>query len=96
MINSGKDKNHSEKNKRKTEKKSARISFEFFVENMLSGREQELAGRLREAASQVIGSDDEGHEDDEGDVGDDGDEMIKKLHFLTFMKKSSRVTRAWC
>ena len=70
---------------------------------MLSGREQELAGRLREAASQVIGSDhdedDEGDDDDgddEGDVGDDGDEMILKLHFLTFMKKSSRVTRAWC
>ena len=80
MINSGKDKNHSEKNKRKKEKKSARISFEFFVENMLSGREQELAGRLREAASQVIRSDDESDEsdeDDEGDVGDDGDEMIK-------------------
>ena len=73
MINSGKDKNHSEKNKRKKEKKSARISFEFFVENMLSGREQELAGRLREAASQVIGSD---HDDqgDESDVGDEGDE----------------------
>ena len=71
MINSGKDKNHSEKNKRKTEKKSARISFEFFVEKMLSGREQELAGRLREAASQVIGSD---HDDqgDESDVGDEG------------------------
>ena len=82
---------------------------------MLSGREQELAGRLREAASQVIWSDhdeadesdvgdvgdeyDEGDkddDDDEGDVGDDGDEMILKLHFLTFMKKSSRVTRAWC
>ena len=39
---------------------------------MLSGREQELAGRLREAASQVIGSDHD--EDDEGDVGDVGDE----------------------
>ena len=26
---------------------------------MLSGREQELAGRLREAASQVIGRDDD-------------------------------------
>ena len=45
---------------------------------MLSGREQELAGRLREAASQVIGRDDdmgdEDDDDDEGDVGDDGDE----------------------
>ena len=39
---------------------------------------------------------DVGDGDDEGDVGDDVDEMIKKLHFLTFIKKSSRVTRAWC
>ena len=42
---------------------------------MLSGREQELAGRLREAASQVIGRDED--EGDESDVGDMGDEMIQ-------------------
>ena len=42
---------------------------------MLSGREQELAGRLREAASQVIRSDhDEADESDVGDVGDEYDE----------------------
>ena len=43
---------------------------------MLSGREQELAGRLREAASQVIGSDhdDQGDESDVGDEDEDGDE----------------------
>ena len=36
---------------------------------MLSGREQELAGRLREAASQVIERDHD--EDDEGDQSGD-------------------------
>ena len=82
MINSGKDKNHSEKNKRKKEKKSARISFELFVENMLSGREQELAGRLREAASQVIGSDDEG---DEGDQSGD-DMMMRGMWVMMVMR----------
>ena len=41
---------------------------------MLSGREQELAGRLREAASQVIWSDHEGDESDEDDESDEGDE----------------------
>ena len=75
MINSGRTKTTVKRIKER--KKSARISFEFFVENMLSGREQELAGRLREAASQVIGSDedevDESDEDDEGDESDVGD-----------------------
>ena len=44
---------------------------------MLSGREQELAGRLREAASQVILHDTYDDEDDgDGDDDDDDDDIM--------------------